>query len=69
MPTSNRRTPRKVDLRMPMNPLPPLVGATAAGVVAYLVAESALAARLHPLHWLVAAGAAAFGLAAGYVIA
>lgn len=43
-------------------PLPAVVGTATLGFPAYLVAEAALQARPHPLHWIVALG----GMVAGY---
>jgi len=69
MPAGDRRTPRRVDIKPPPNGLPPIIGLTVAAVVAYLVAESALADQMHPLHWLVAMAGALAGLGAGYAVA
>lgn len=69
MPASDRRTPRKVDVRPPLNPLPSYVGLGLAAVAAYLVAESALAARPHPLHWAAALTGGLIGWGVGYAVA
>lgn len=69
MPASNRRTPRKVDIRPPMSQLPPIIGVTVFGVVGYLAGESAFANRIHPIHWLVAVVGSMIGLIAGYAVA
>ena len=69
MPASNRRTPRNVDVRPPISELPAIVGATVGAVVAYLIAESAFASSIHPLHWIIAVGGGLLGLVLGYVVA
>jgi hypothetical protein len=66
---TNRRTPRKVDVRPPMSQLPPIIGVTVFGVAGYLAGESIFADRIHPVHWVVAVGAGLIGLLAGYAIA
>jgi hypothetical protein len=67
MPESNRRTPRKIDVHPPLNPIPPILGLSLVAVGAYLYSESAFGP--HPIHWLIAAVGGAIGLGAGYGVA
>lgn len=69
MTAPNRRTPRKLEVRPPMNEWPPIIGVTLFGVAGYLAGESAFASRIHPVHWLVAVIGGAVGLLAGYAVA
>ena len=69
MPGSNRRTPRRVDIRQPINPVPAIVGFALVAVGTYLFAESKFATSPHPLHWAISLGGGAVGYGIGLAIA
>ncbi|MBF6600033.1 MAG: hypothetical protein IVW36_05950 [Dehalococcoidia bacterium] len=69
MPESNRRTPRRVEIRQPLSPVPAIVGFVVVAVGMYLFAESKFASNPHPVHWAITLGGGAVGYGFGTAVA
>jgi len=62
-----KRVGRKKPKQMVWLPLVAAVGVSLGWLMAYIGAETLLSARVHPLHWLVAAAGALVGYLVGLV--